>query len=139
MTQPIYHWRDTVRAVLTFEGQVLLVQHNHMRPEYQGSWGLPGGAVESVDASLEATLLRELHEECRIEVQIGRKLGAWPQQREGHTRYHHVFHVMASTPNIIRDASELIAAVWYQPDAVNALWTTLGWEPDAIRLAFAPE
>lgn len=139
MTHNVYRYRDTVRAVLTYEGQVLLVQHNHRRPEYRGSWGLPGGTVEDSDASLADTLLRELHEEMQLKVQIGRKLGAWPQQRDDLTRHHHVYHVIAPNPHIVRDASELLAAVWYPPQAVNGLWTTLGWEPQAVQLAFAPE
>ncbi len=63
---------------------VLLVQHSYRR---KGSWGLPGGALESIDGDpkkprrdaspddvIEEALRREVWEELGIEIQVNRLL-----------------------------------------------------------------
>lgn len=74
--------------------EVLLVRHSY-RP--RGSWGLPGGALESIDGNpkrptnnaspddvIEAALRREIWEELRIEIAVVRllRIDAIPYVRE---------------------------------------------------------
>ncbi|RSM34881.1 NUDIX hydrolase, partial [Actinoplanes sp. ATCC 53533] len=54
--------KDRVRAVLvTPNDKVLLIRRE--RPHTPVYWVLPGGGVESTDASREDALRREVHEE----------------------------------------------------------------------------
>lgn len=70
---------DTVRPP-----EVLIVEHSYRR---KGAWGLPGGALESIDGDpnspghvaspddvIEATLRREVLEELGIEIEVIRLL-----------------------------------------------------------------
>ena len=59
-----------VRALILRDGRVVLV-----RKVGRGNTFLPGGHVE-VGETLEEALLREISEECRVDVEIGDFLGA---------------------------------------------------------------
>jgi 8-oxo-dGTP diphosphatase len=61
-------WHATptsVKAVVVRDGQVLLC-HNP-----RGNWELPGGRPDADDDSLADTLVRELHEETGLKVEVG--------------------------------------------------------------------
>ena len=54
-----------VGAIALSEGRVLLIQRG--KPPAQGQWTLPGGAIE-VGESPEEALIREIQEECQLEI-----------------------------------------------------------------------
>jgi len=70
---------DVVAGVITdARGRILLARRTEGR-DLAGLWEFPGGKRES-DESPEAALVRELHEELGIEVELGSPLIAVPQQ-----------------------------------------------------------
>ena len=56
---------NIVNALLIREGSVLLVRRSPQRKAYPNTWSFPGGHLEK-DETLEAALIRELHEEVGI-------------------------------------------------------------------------
>jgi 8-oxo-dGTP diphosphatase len=79
-------------AAVVFDenGRVLLVQRG--RPPRVGQWGLPGGMLELGERLVEAAV-REVREECGIEIEIGGVAGVFePVTRddEGRIEYHYV-------------------------------------------------
>ncbi len=54
-----------VGAIALSEGRVLLIQRG--QPPAQGKWTLPGGAIE-VGESPEEALIREIREECQLDI-----------------------------------------------------------------------
>ncbi|TWI02896.1 8-oxo-dGTP diphosphatase [Luteimonas cucumeris] len=70
---------DVVAGVITdARGRILLARRTEGR-DLAGLWEFPGGKREA-DESPEAALIRELHEELGIHVEIGAALIAVPQQ-----------------------------------------------------------
>ena len=61
-------------AVFTLDGGILLLQRA-IQPSY-GKWVFPGGYVDRGE-SLEAAALREVKEECGLDVRLTRLLGAY--------------------------------------------------------------
>jgi mutator protein MutT len=79
-----------VGAVVWNGDRVLLERRG--QPPAQDSWALPGGLIE-LGESAEEAVVREVREECGIEVRPGPILGLFePIQREadGRVRYHFV-------------------------------------------------
>ncbi|MFE7184018.1 NUDIX hydrolase [Streptomyces erythrochromogenes] len=65
--------KERVRAVLvTADGTMLVIRHT--KPDVPEYWVLPGGGVEPGDASREAALHREIHEEIAGKADIVRLL-----------------------------------------------------------------
>ena len=60
--------RISAGAIIFRDDQVLLV--NHLKPGVYDFWVAPGGGVIS-DESLEAAAIREVKEECGLDVTIG--------------------------------------------------------------------
>lgn len=79
-----------VGAVVWREGAVLLERRG--QPPAQGSWSLPGGLVD-VGETLEQAVVREVREECSIDVAVGPLIGVFEpivRDDEGRIRYHYV-------------------------------------------------
>lgn len=77
-------------AVFDAAGRVLLIRRG--RPPRAGQWGLPGGLVD-LGESLAAAAVREVREECAIEIDLGELVAAFePIQRDetGAVEYHYV-------------------------------------------------
>jgi 8-oxo-dGTP diphosphatase len=72
-----------VGAVVLHDGQILLVKR--LREPSAGRWSVPGGRVEAGETLAEA-LVREVHEETRLEVRAGELLG-WVERRVGAHHY----------------------------------------------------
>jgi ADP-ribose pyrophosphatase len=107
-----------VGAVIVKDGQVLLVRRAH--PPNQGQWSIPGGLVE-LGETLAQAAAREAHEECQVEIEIGRVLSTVDlieRDGEGRIRYHYV---------LIDLAARYIAG---EPrpgtDALEVRWATQG-------------
>jgi 8-oxo-dGTP diphosphatase len=79
-----------VGAVVWNGRQVLLERRGH--PPAQDTWAFPGGLIE-LGETAEAAIVREVREECGIEVRPGPILGLFePIQRDpdGRVRYQYV-------------------------------------------------
>jgi ADP-ribose pyrophosphatase YjhB (NUDIX family) len=61
-------------AIFSLDGGILLVQRA-IEPSY-GKWVFPGGYVDRGE-SLEAAAIREVKEECGLDVRLTRLLGAY--------------------------------------------------------------
>lgn len=65
----------TVDAIIEFpEKRVVLIRRGF--PPFQGTWALPGGFVD-IGETVESACLREVMEECGIEVEIKKILGIY--------------------------------------------------------------
>jgi ADP-ribose pyrophosphatase YjhB (NUDIX family) len=77
-------------AVFDKAGRVLLVQRG--RPPRVGQWGLPGGMLELGERLADAAV-REVREECGIEIAIGGVAGVFEpitHDEQGRIEYHYV-------------------------------------------------
>ena len=74
-------------AVLVEDGDILLVEQK-ISASLQRAWSLPGGTLEFGE-SLEACLIREIHEETGLHVAIERLLYVCDRIADGH----HVVHI----------------------------------------------
>lgn len=115
-------------AVFDREGRVLLVQRG--RPPRAGSWGLPGGMLE-VGERLAAAAVREVREECGVEIEIGGVAGVFEpitQDDAGRIEYHYVvIDFWASLSGGEAAAGD---------DAASVTWAALA---DLDRYALMPE
>ncbi|MGO9298616.1 MAG: NUDIX hydrolase [Streptosporangiaceae bacterium] len=99
-----------VGAVITDAAQrLLLIQRGH--EPGMGLWSLPGGRVEPAETD-EQAVIREIREECGLEVSCGALLGA--VERPG----------LAGTVVLIRDYRAEITGGRLRPgdDAADARW-----------------
>lgn len=71
-----------VVGLVEHEGRVLLVRRA-AQPE-QGKWALPGGYMDAGEMP-EAAIVREIHEETGIAVEVGALLGIHPQRATAET------------------------------------------------------
>ncbi|GEM47745.1 hypothetical protein DC3_33800 [Deinococcus cellulosilyticus NBRC 106333 = KACC 11606] len=94
------------------QAQILLVRHNYG----QRRWSFPGGAVESGEAVLDATL-REVREELGIEVQIQCLIGLYRttgKNKPDRDVYVFLAEVPASM-NFNPDPTEIAEILWVDP------------------------
>ena len=64
------------KAVITANGQFLLVRKSMSDPHQPGRWELPGGRLKD-NESLDDAIIREVHEEVGLQVTPGRPLAMW--------------------------------------------------------------
>jgi 8-oxo-dGTP diphosphatase len=127
-----------VGAVVLHGDRVLLVRRGG-QPS-MGKWTLPGGLVELGETTEEA-ILRELSEECAIDVTLGGVAGVVDRvvrDDAGRVRYHYVlvdFLAFASSPTVTA-GSDAAEARWQPIDRIHELDTTIGLM-DMIRRARA--
>jgi len=73
--------RVGVKALILRDGRVLLLRRSPRSPQYPSYWDLPGGGVEEGE-TLEQALRREVKEETRLRVRVGKMVHAailtWP-------------------------------------------------------------
>lgn len=129
----------TVRAVITRDDSVLLVQHHYANPDNCGKWSLPGGRIDSGDRRQEDTLRRELYEELRLPVRVERAVGLFADQR----RLHYIYRAVPGSAELRPDPGEIVAVNWWSLNDVAAL-NAAGklFAPfiyDAIQKAHAPD
>ena len=85
-----------VGAVVVQDGQVLLIRRAN-EPS-RGRWSIPGGTVE-LGETLAQAAIREVREECRVEVEIGGVLSTFDliqREENGQIRYHYVLIDLAA-------------------------------------------
>ncbi len=127
-------------GVVVFDesGRVLLVQRG--RPPRAGQWGIPGGMLELGERLVDAAV-REVREECSIEIAIGGVAGVFePVTRddEGRIEYHYVVidywarHVRGEA----RPGDDAAAVAWATMDAINE-YALLPDSLQVVRAAYA--
>ncbi len=127
-----------VGAVVVREGKVLLVKR--AKEPGRGLWSLPGGAVQSGEA-LKAAVVRELREECGIEVAVEQVCEVAERiipDAEGRMRYHYVildYRARWLRGDLIPSA-EVKDAHWVDPADLPQYQMTRG-TADAIRRLLA--
>jgi 8-oxo-dGTP pyrophosphatase MutT (NUDIX family) len=67
------------KAVIEWQGRLLLVRKSRDDPYQPGKWELPGGRMQQGESPDEA-LVREVHEEVGLKVHPGRPLALWSWQ-----------------------------------------------------------
>ncbi|MET8864389.1 NUDIX domain-containing protein [Nonomuraea sp. NPDC004580] len=71
------------KAVIEWQGRLLLIKKSGEDPHQPGRWELPGGRMKTSDQSPDEALVREIREEVGLEVRPGRPLALWSWQLDG--------------------------------------------------------
>ena len=109
-------------------GSVLLIKRG--TPPAEGKWSVPGGLV-GVGEELEEALIREIREECRIEVNVGPLLEVSSRiirRKDGRIWFHYVLldyvcKMTGGTPQAGTDAKDVR---WFTLEELESLDTTEG-------------
>lgn len=102
-------------SVLAFkDGKILLVRRGH-EPR-KGQWSLPGGVVE-LGETVRNAAIREIREECHIEIEIARILDVLDRitrDANGRVHYHYVLIALLARyqSGELRADSDIEAAEW---------------------------
>ncbi|MBC7232425.1 MAG: NUDIX hydrolase [Chloroflexi bacterium] len=112
-----------VGAVVVKEGQVLLVRRANA--PNQGQWSIPGGTVE-LGETLAQAAVREVREECGIEIEPGEVLSTFDliqRDEKGRILYHYVLidflaRYVSGEPIAATDAMEVR---WVDEKSLNQL------------------
>jgi 8-oxo-dGTP diphosphatase len=110
-----------VGAVLVDDERLLLIRRG--RGPAQGEWSIPGGRVEGGEL-IRAAVVREVEEECGIEVVVERELG-WVERISDE----HHFVIVDYLVTMLDPNQPLRAG----DDAAEALWIPL-WQVPEIKL-----
>ncbi len=117
-------------GAVVWDGSRILLERRG-QPPMQDAWALPGGLIE-LGESAEDALVREVREECALEVRPGPILGLFePIQRDpdGRIRYHYVVidflaYYVSGDPAFGDDAAEVR---WVNPEDLDEYkLTTVG-------------
>lgn len=123
-----------VGAVVVRDGKVLLVLRS--REPGRGLWSLPGGIVHPGE-TLKAAVVRELREECGIEVAIAEAaevVERMIQDGRGRLRYHYVIldYQAKWVRGELSPSEEVEDACWVDPGSLHQYHLTRG-TADVIR------
>lgn len=101
---------------------VLVIQRGN--PPRRGDWGIPGGAVE-LGETLRDAAVREVREECGIEIALGDAIDTWDviqRDDDGRVQYHYVLvdFVADYVRGDLRAASDVLDARWLSITELSA-------------------
>lgn len=85
---------EVVSAIIEREDGRVLIAQRPPGKKLAGSWEFPGGKLEVGESRVDA-LRRELREELRLDVEVGRELGSFPYAYDWGEILLHVFVVRA--------------------------------------------
>jgi len=110
-----------VGAVVVNEAARVLLVKRRFEP-LAGQWSLPGGAVD-VGETLEACVIRELHEETGLEVEVGQVIEVFDRimhDAAGRVQYHYVLvdYVCRPVGGTLAAASDVADVAWAEPRAL---------------------
>lgn len=117
-----------VGAVVVKDGRVLLARRGK-EPSY-GLWSVPGGAVR-VGEGLKTAALRELWEECGVQVDIGdvtEIVERMVRDGEGRVQYHYIIvdYLARWVSGELAPSSEVLEARWVLPEEFPRYQMTAG-------------
>ncbi|MDE2180230.1 MAG: NUDIX hydrolase [candidate division NC10 bacterium] len=117
-----------VGAVVVRDGKVLLVLRG--REPGRGLWSLPGGVVHPGE-TLKTAVVRELREECGIEVAVAETAEVVErliQDAEGRMQYHYVIldYQAKWLQGELAPSDEVGEARWVDPDSLHHYRLTHG-------------
>lgn len=120
--------RVGVGAVVLKDGQVLLVKRG--APPSRGKWSLPGGLVE-LGESTEAAAIREVEEECGLQVRllgIAGVIDRITRDDQGRVRYHYVLvdYVAVPESGVAQAGSDAAEVRWIPLGELDRYDTTPG-------------
>ena len=126
------HPIPSCHALIYHNGSILLVQRG--KEPLKGFWGLPGGGVE-LGETVEEALVREVHEETGLRIQVERFLyyqDAINRDGDGRVHYHYVVFYYHAKPvgGELRAGDDAAAAVWSRIADLDSLELT-----DSVRQA----
>lgn len=127
-----------VGAAVVRDGKVLLVLRG--REPGRGLWSLPGGVVVSGE-TLRAAVVRELREECGIEVAVAETAEVVERMipdAEGRLQYHYVIldYRARWLRGELKPSEEIEDARWVEPGSLDQYRMTRG-TADVIRRLLA--
>jgi mutator protein MutT len=116
-----------VGAVIVDEAARVLLVKRRFEP-LAGQWSLPGGGVD-VGETLEACVIREMHEETGLEVEVGPVIEVFDRimhDAAGRVQYHYVLvdYVCRPTGGTLAAASDVADVAWAEPGALAAFSLT---------------
>jgi 8-oxo-dGTP diphosphatase len=123
-----------VGAVVVRDGKVLLVLRG--REPGRGRWSLPGGVVH-LGETLQSAVIRELREECGIEVAVAETAEVVERMvpdAQGRLQYHYVIldYQAKWLQGELTASEEVEDARWVDPDSLDRYHMTYG-TADVIR------
>jgi mutator protein MutT len=122
---------DTVvAAVVELDGKILIAQRSS--GSMKGKWEFPGGKVNPGE-SAEQALIREIDEELRVDVDVGRFIGEVPFEVDGQPFRLLAFKAYLRS-GVIRP-TEHRAFQWVKPDELLSLDLAPADRHDGTRLA----
>ncbi len=123
-----------VKAIIERDGRYLLAVHNNYVPENKGKWTFLGGMIDPTDASPEAALVRELHEELTVEGRVLERVGTYAYRSGGCVVVRAAFE---GEPR--PSADEILALRWFTRDELEGVARAklfhMGFELEAIDRA----
>jgi ADP-ribose pyrophosphatase YjhB (NUDIX family) len=117
-----------VGAIVVKNGQVLLARRGK-EPSY-GLWSVPGGGVH-LGEGLKTAALREIREECGIEIEVGdvvEIVERMVREADGRIQYHYVIvdYLARWVSGDLTPSSEVLEARWVPPEAFPQYQMTAG-------------
>ena len=124
-----------VGGIVVRDGRVLLVKRG--REPSAGRWTVPGGAVR-VGERLHEAVVRELREECGVEVEVGpvvEVLDRVVRDGTGRVQFHYVIidYLARWVVGEPRAGSDAAAVRWLRREEWAALPLTEGLDPVLLR------
>lgn len=118
----------SVKAMIFFEGKLLLLQKNDGQQEHH--WEFPGGGVDEKETFLMA-LRREVEEETGLAIDVAAPVGTWTYEKRDGQFLNGVIFTARSQTDVVRLSSEHLAYHWVTPEEFltyrihGSLWRAL--------------
>jgi 8-oxo-dGTP diphosphatase len=111
-----------VGVAVCHEGRVLIVRRG--RPPGVGTWTVPGGGVD-LGERMEEAAIREVREECGIEIEVGEVVGILDhivRDDDERIRFHYAIVDFGAeyVGGVLSPNEELMGATWVTPDQLDA-------------------
>jgi 8-oxo-dGTP diphosphatase len=125
-----------VGAIVVKDGRVLLARRGK-EPSY-GLWSVPGGAVH-LGETLKAAALREIREECGIEIDLGdvvEIVERMVRDADGRIQYHYVIvdYLARWASGELAPSPEALEARWVAPEEFPQYQMTVGAAEVILRM-----